>query len=388
MLQIFRHPNQIPVMSRSGLEAARCGHRYNETYAKPNPLNDESPFSLRGTAYHTWKRLYILALAARQIPADAELAHACFQEAIRYEKTPTDLVHEVQDIVERHSEHFALDLDKFIAAEEHRVRWDAPVPYVYRPDYEYVFSAKNAADDYIEVHDDKTYYVAYTEAQAREVFQVHYNIWCAMQEFPKYNNFRFTFNFVRLNKSVSVAYHRDDFDKLDRKIRAMEQSRLARHEAQDWTAVPGEVCEFCHIACPVMDDPRRAHIRNRNLDEAIENGKFILVLERELKARKKALKAFAVQNGALNINDEIFDHYKTIERTYSGPAVVDTVRQLGEEPSFEVSHSRLKDMFKRVQHLELDLAPIQRTKEKNRFVHKSLKSSVRNAQGEGDGEDE
>lgn len=379
-LQIFKDQHGIPIATRSGLEAARCGHRYNEVLV--NELPDESPYSLRGTAYHTWKRLYITSLAEQAVPADAELARACFQEAIRMEKTPTDLVHEVQDIVERHAEHFTLDLDRFFSAEEHRVRPDAPLPYVYRPDYEYVHPEKDGANDWIEVHDDKTYYVPYTEAQAAQVFQVHWNIWCAMQEFPKYNHFQFTFNFVRLNRSVSVRYNRDQFDALDRKIRAMNASRLQRHVDNDWTAVPGEVCEFCHLNCPKVDDPRRAHIRNRTLAEAIDNAQFILVLEKELKERKKALKSFATQHGAINVNDEIFDHFKTVERTYSGPAVVDQVRLLGEEPGFEVSASRLKDLFKRIPNLEHDLAGIERRKEKNRFVHKSLKSSARNQQSD------
>ncbi len=377
-IQVFKGPDGLPLPTRSGLEAAQCGHRYDALYNKG--MVDESPYSLRGTAFHTWLRLYVTVLARQKERMDATIARACFHEAIRLEKTPTNLIGEVRDLVDRHAEHFELDLDRFYAAEEHRVMLNAPVPHVYRPDYEYVDFHANE----IEVFDAKTYYVAYTEVQAAQVFQVRYNIWAAMQQFPKFDLFRFTFDFVRLNKKVSVQFHRDQFDELDREVRAAEAMRRQRYADQDWTAVAGEVCTFCHIACPVLDDSRRALVRVNGPEDANVNGQFILVLERELKLRKKAQKGYAVLNGAVNVNGEIFDHYTSVERTYSGAAVVDMVRSLGEEPSFDVSHSRLKGMLKRIKHLADDLLPIQRTKDKARFVHKSLKQTLRAPESEDD----
>lgn len=363
----------IPLMTRSGLEASQCGHRFNSLYNLG--MEDDSPFSLRGTAVHTWKKLYIKGLMVRQVPADYGIAKWAFEEAIRHEKTPPQLVPEVWNIVSRHAQNFALDLEHFIAVEDRRQRVDADLPYQYEPDLEYAFPT------YIETIDTKTYYVAMTEAQVRDNFQTHFYIWAAMQEYPNYEVFRFTYDFVRLNVMVSVEFTRTEHEAaFDAEVRAWEAGRRQRYIDNDWTAQAGDVCGFCNLACPLTDDPARAYIRVKSDADKQKNGQLIIVLEKELKARKKAQKASVTKDGPIDVHGEVFAFRTHDKVSYPGNVVVDTVRQLGEEPGFRVSKSALKWLFAHVPHLDTDLAPHAIVKTQPRFGHKSVKQDLRHPQ--------
>lgn len=363
----------LPVMTRSGLEAARCGLRYKTLYV--DGLDDPSDYSLRGTAIHLCRRKYVERLAAAQIPQDAEEARLAFIEGVRDAKTPPQLIPEVRDVFERHVEHFELNLEAFIATERRRVNATAALPHQFEPDLEYAWP------DALEIQDIKTYYVAMTEAQARTAFQTRFYMWAAMQAWPNFPAYRFTYDFIRLNKFVSVQFSPDEFDMLDREVRAWDAVRQARHAEQRWDAEPGEVCTFCHLHCPVRDDPRRAYLRVTNEQEARGNAGQIIVLEKELKMRKQIERAWCAAHGGLTVDGEHFGFKVSTTRTYAGQAVVDTVRQLGEEPSFRVSASALKPMFKRLRGLEQDLEPVLETKETAKFTHWSEKGALRAIEG-------
>ena len=357
----------LPAPSRSMLEASECGLRYKRLYVEG--MQDESAYSLRGTAFHEVHFQYIKALAAASLPMDLDLAEAAFEKGIAICHTPPQIIPEVYGIWRRHVEHFDLDLDKYHSAERHRVRLDVAVPYQYKPDLEYVHADK----DEIETFDWKSYHVAFTEAQAAELFQTIYYVWAAMQEFPGYKTYRMTYVFVRLNRTVSVVYDAASFADLDAQVRASEAARRERHRTNDFAPCPGEVCRFCQLSCPVMDDERRAFVRVNSKESFQTVAGSLIVFEKTVKLMKKALKAYATSEGEQNVGGEIFRQRQVIQKRYPAKQVIDHIQALGDEATFTVSASTLKALEKRIPGLAEDLEPLALVKETARFEHRSLK---------------
>jgi len=373
----------VPLMSRSALEAAQCGWRYRAIYVQG--MKDDSSFSIRGTTLHAVHKHYVRRLALTGMQADHEEAQAAFQAGVAEVGTPPDLIPECFEIWTRYAQKFQLDLAAYHSAEVRVKRSDADVPYTFIPDMVYA----HAQADVLEVVDLKSYYVACSDAQARELFQTRMYVWCAMQEFPGFRTYRMTYSFMRLNKFASADFAVESFGELDEQIRAAEASRRRRHETDDWTALPGEQCAFCHLRCPVMDDPDRSHVRVLTPESFEDVAGSKIVLEKKLRAMTKAVKGFSTVKGPVTVNGETFGFFVTQSVSYDAGKVADAIREMGEEPSFRVSANSLKADLKRLPALAAELVdclPI--TKEKPRYAHRSLKSTLKTARPLEDGEDE
>ncbi len=381
-LEVFRGPDGLPVLDRSGAEAAACGHRYNQLYNLG--VQDDSEYSLRGVACHVVKRKYVDRLVAAQTEMDLEEAQLAFQEGIAEVKLPPQLIAEVHNIFFRHAQHFALRLDSFMAAEHRRVNMDVPLPYKFEPDLEYIHAERNE----VEIDDGKSYYRAFTDAQAREQFQTIYYIWAAMQEYPGYAHYRMTYSFWRLNQYATTVFEASDFPMLDEIVHAYDLARRRRYETNDWTPTAGEQCGFCNLACPLMVNPVLAHPRVNSKESFRDVASRLIVLEKETKRIKDALKTYVIVEGEQDVSGEIFRFRPSVSRTFPAGNVVDAIRAKGHQPDFTVSASSLKVLFKAIPSLEQDLAGSEKRKESARFGHRSLKADLRDRENEENGDDE
>lgn len=373
----------IPVMSRSALEAAQCALRYHEIY--DNDMNDESVFSLRGSAYHTVKRHYVKGLYEAKVPMDFEIAKEAFQVGIREAGTPVQLIPEVRDIYDRHVQHFELPLDRYASNEDLRIRIDAPVPYQLETDLDLIHADRSE----VEILDDKTYYVGFSEAQARELVQTRYYIWAAMQEYPGFEWYRMTYVFVRLNTTVSVRFHRTDFDNLDVEIRAMDAVRRALYVTRNYVATPGEVCGFCTLKCPVLDDTRRGLLRVKTADEFVKLAGLRIVQEKLGREIQKALKQYVAINGPVNMHGEVFAFRDQVSTRYDAGQLVDLFREFQAPTNFEVTASAIKNHLKAAPALVPEVATLAKLDKKQRFGHRSAKAEFLRKPGElEDGDDE
>ena len=358
------HPNQpdwLPVMSRSALEAARCGFRYRKLYVER--VKDESEISVRGTAIHACAKRYVDRLAKAQTPMDLTEAEAAFLEGCAEVGVPSQLVPEIRNVWSRHVEHFELNLEAYVSAEERRVRTEVRIPYEFKPDLEYVFYHERR----VEILDTKSYYVAFSDAHARELVQTRYYIWAAMQEYPGFLTYQMTYWFPRLNRYAVATFSHEEFGVLDQEIQGMEVSRRRRHLDDDWTALPGDVCTFCHLNCPVLDDPQMGLLRVKTLDDYLRIARRQIVEKKWHAEASKALKRWSAVNGPVDVGGVVYAHRTGQTVTYPAAAVVDTMRSMNVHPLFFVSKSALKDHFKVQPKLEQDLEPLAITKQTNRF---------------------
>lgn len=358
------HPNQpdwLPVMSRSALEASQCGHRYNEIYVQGR--KDESEISVRGTTLHACGKRYVTRLAAAQTPMDIGESEAAFLEGCAETGVPAQLVPEVRNVWARHVEHFELNLEAYVAAEEKRVNTTARIPYEFKPDLEYVFYHESR----VEIWDMKSYYVAFSDAVARELVQTRYYMWAAMQEYPGFQTYQMTYWFPRLNRFAVASFSHEEFGVLDQEIQAMEVSRRRRHLDNDWSALPGDVCTFCSLKCPVLDNPKTGLLRVNNLDDYKRIAGRLIVEKKWQSEAQKALKRWSTINGPVDVGGIVFAHRTGQKISYPAAAVVDEMRARGVHPVFFVSKSSLKDHFKVTPRLEVELEPLAITKTTNSF---------------------
>lgn len=391
MLRELPEVNGIPIMTRSALESVDCKWRTMSLYHPDvtKRVSDDSDYSRRGEAFHRIQKIYVRSLAAAKTGMDFDLSKEAFTQGIAEVKLIPRLIPEVRDIWDRAVQHFELDLEAYHSNEERILAIDdVPLPYLLEADLIYAHRER----DELEVVDAKTYWVAFTEEHAKALLQTRYYIWCAMQSFPGFNTYRFTYAFVRLNTFVSVTFDQADFEVLDREIHALEAQRRAVYELppSQWEAVPGDVCGFCSLRCPLFTDKEaNTGLIRVNDDRSFEaTAGALIAFDKRRKAMVDALKRYVTVEGPRTVRGEVFSFRPIVKKLYDAASVVDRVRAKGFQPNFTVSASGLKAMFVMVANLKEDLASIMRTKQEARFGHKAEKTDMATRRPDGEDDDE
>lgn len=354
--------------------ATSCLHRFHEIWVKGTP--DQSPYALRGIGFHSCAHRYILRLVDAKLPADAEEAKLAFTEGIAAALTPADLVPEVHGIYQRWAENFQLDLESFVAAEEHQI---GKTQQTFTPDLVY------ARPTGLTVVDFKTFFAPLTEAQIRNDFQYRWYMFNAMRIWPHFPTYTFVHQYVRYGLGVSVTCEPSDFSTFEDEVGAVVASVQEAQDRDEWPATAGPECSYCELRCPLADHPAILPKRFTLPDQATQVGAWILAAETQLKAAKKALKGYCAANGGVNVGGVVWDNRPVMQRSYPVQDVLDVLRNRNLMGAFDqegltLSHSALSKLIRAFPMLADDLAPFQQSKTTYRFS--SAKPGV------GDGEDE
>lgn len=301
---------------RSALESYDgCPYRYNQLYNLG--VEDRGDESQRGIAFHEAAFRYIARLVAKRLTSDAAEARAAFIEGVALTQLPAHIVHEVARIWERFAEYFELDLDACMAAEE----MQETERFTWIPDLVYVRPRG------VEIKDWKSYHKGLTDAQARKEFQLKFYLVQAIDIWPGFPTYTFTFNFVRIGYEVSVTLTPAEIEKFRPEVESILVSLEAAEQTQSWPAIPGSHCTLCRLKCPVVDNPARLPARFTNDQDAEAAAGEILALEQRLKALKKALSGWCNQEGPLTVKGQVFSHRSSELRGYGAGTAVDLLRQ-------------------------------------------------------------
>ena len=368
----------VPILRRSAMEAAsQCLYRYKALWI--DGVEDQSDYALRGIAFHAAANRYIYLLLGAGTPQDFDLAKIAFLEGIATVPIPGRLIEEVRLLFDRWAEHFALDLDHFLTAEE---RQDTE-GQVFTPDLVY------GRPHELEIRDFKTFYVALTEAQARQDWQARFYVRNAMRKWPGFPSYRFTFEFVRLGKVLSLTFSPDELDALDRDVDAVLGMIQHATTTGIWPATPGSACTYCTLRCPLVDNPAVVPQRFSSPQLAQQGAALVLAAEQMLKVAKKTLKAYCVANGPILVNGVEWANRPVEERRYPLDALMEVLRSRNLLGAFDqsaaqgltISHSALSKLFRQFPQLVEDLSPFVQSKTSYRF-------SARKPGVGDDGEDE
>lgn len=349
---------------RSAVEAAsQCLYRYKAIWV--DGVDDQSDYAARGIAFHACAHRYIERLVERGLVQDHEEAEAAFIEGIATSRLPGRLVKEVRELFDRWAEHFALDLDNFLAAEE---RQDTP-DQVFTPDLVY------GRPHELEIQDFKTFYVELTETQAREDWQARFYIRNAMRKWPGFPSYRFTFVFVRLGRTLSLTFSPDEIAALERDVEAVLAMVKMASETGVWPATPGGACTYCELKCPIVDQPVVMPKRFLDAADVPRFAAWVLAADQMLKMAKKALKQHCVANGSVMVGNVEYANRPVLERKYPVDALMKVLEHRNLMGAFDqsaaqgltISHSALSKLLKAFPMLKDDLAPYVQEKTTYRF---------------------
>lgn len=367
----------LPVLRRSAIQTAKsCLFRYKAHWVDGVP--DQNDFSLRGIGFHSCAHRYIVRLVEAKLPADAEEAKVAFTEGIAMALTPAKIVPEVHDIFMKWAENFGLDLQWFMAAEEHQVGRDNQQTFT--PDLVY------ARPDGLEIVDFKTYWAGMTEVQIRNDFQTKFYVYNAMRIWPHFPKYAFTHSYVRFGTSVRVEFQPSDLSDFAEEVEAVAATIEEATERGEWPATAGTECAFCSLKCPLVDSPVLVPKRFTLPEQATLIAGWILATEQRVKVAKKALKAYCAAEGAVDVQGVEFDNRPVLQRSYPVDKVLDVLKArnvmgaFDNEAGLTISHSALSRLFKSFPQLEDDLRPYQSSRTSYRFSAKKP--------GVGDDEDE
>jgi hypothetical protein len=338
-------------------------------------VEDRGDESQRGIAFHECTFRYIARLAEAGMESDAGEASLAFQEGIALSQLPFHLVDHVARLWRPFVEWFQLDLDAYMEAEERQelmvcsgCRWtgqadavtwtgdgtpdDPQTPrcpkcghvvrgFTWIPDLVYV------RPQGVEIKDWKTYYKGLTYEQALKEFQLKFYLLRAMDIWPGFPSYTFTFNFVRLGYEVPVTLTPDRIEAFRDEVESIMLSMDEAERTANYPAIPGSHCTLCRLNCPLVDNPHRMPIRLTNIEQAQATFGELLVLEQRLKTLRKSLDGWCQQEGPLVYRGQEYRHNEIIKRSYPAATVLDALTALGADVSgVTLSKSGLGDLAK------------------------------------------
>lgn len=331
---------------RSALESFACPFYFHKHYIEGVP--NESQPARRGTAFHNVIRRYIQLLVKYGCSSDLDLATRAFQEGITESMVPLRIIAEVHEIFWRIAEGWELDVDSVLLVEtrpDDEYRWTPDLVRVYQQ------------IDTLEITDFKTHFQILSDAAARDAFQAIFYSTRARKIWPGFTRYRFQFWFVRWNVLVGVEFTQADIDRHEEHVRLTEQGIERAIATNTWPAVPGEICGFCRLECPVASDARVHPVRvTTPLEAQFAFGQY-LVLQNAADARREALSAWCKFEGAVELNGLAIAHRPQVQTSFPADRVYQVFTEHGLTPTFSVSRSALKPWLttRRFKHVAPDL---------------------------------
>lgn len=346
---------------RSALEAFDgCPARYHQIYDLG--VEDKGDEANRGIAFHEVAARYIDRLAKARTPMDLEELNLAISEGIALSNCPTAQIPEVVELVERWGQVFELDLEAYLSSEERQ----SSARFTWIPDLVLIRPV------HVEIVDWKTYFRGFTEAQARKEFQARMYLAQALEIWPGFEEYWFTFWFVRLNTKVTIRCKPDEIESWKPQIDGILAGLENAERTGEYPAIPGSHCGLCRLACPIVDNPARLPVRLVSTAERDTAAGEILALEQRLKALKKSLAAYVSKEGPFVLNGQAFAHTATETVTYPAAEALKVLTDVGADVSgITVSKTGIGKVLKVLAgEAAATLAKLAITKTGWRFGHK------------------
>jgi hypothetical protein len=300
---------------RSSAETFGCPKRYRAIVI--DGLDDTGDEATRGRFFHVAVKLYVLRLAAERLTSDRDEARTAFVDAAKFSPLPDHLFEQCERLFLRWAEGFELDLDAYFSAEQQLDSDDRE----FRPDLVYCHPGV------LEVIDWKTYYKGLTKEQAASELQLKWYLVEAKKRFPGFALYRFSFVFVRLHYTVSLDFTPEQVDEFELQIEARIAAIDKAKDAKEFPPLPGSHCGLCRLVCDAADDRALMPKRYQSIDAALTAYGRWLVLERELKAIKAALRAFVQLEGPMVLNGQLLTYKDTESKRYPAQECLDILKR-------------------------------------------------------------
>ena len=229
----------------------------------------------------------------------------------------------------------------------------------------------------LEIVDAKTYWAMFTDAQARREFQGLFYVWCARQIWPGFDQYRFTYDFVRFGKQVSVVFTPEELEAAERQVFLLASTIKQAEATTQWPATPGPQCQYCTLKCPVLDDVQNMALLPQRVESEIHAQQIAslrLVLTQAGKWADELLQSWVEREGPLEVNGIEFASRPVESVRFPVMPVVTTLQAAGITPEFTVSKTAIKPYLtaKKYASVREDLLGLAKPKTMYRFGPKKV----------------
>lgn len=188
------------------------------------------------------------------------------------------------------------------------------------------------------VDDFKTSWRVIPEGELENDSQAILYAWTVFTLFPEVERVKVRFRFVRYRTLVEAVFNRDIVCEIEPKLREMSdqiESRVEQGIDNDsvWPPVPGEVCTFCQIRCPLIDKLTETGQMVSTPKQAIKMAQEYIVLDKEYEQRKRLLKNWVDGNGPIEMNGKIVGYKPELRKSYDVKTILDTLMGMGMDVS-------------------------------------------------------
>lgn len=311
---------------RSAIEASACLYRYDQIWNRG--VVDQSNEARRGVVFHSAAEIYIGKLAGVPgLTADFDLAKEAFVDAVEMHLLAGQLHEEVRFLfLRKFAERFELNRRLYLHVERQLLTPFGDRVFKWKPDLVY------AGDDGMTIIDWKTHWIAWTPDQARREFQSKFYLLAARKEWPNQPAYRMRYVFVRAGLAVDVSYSPTELDTIEEEVDAVLATIDAADRAGEYPATSGPHCSFCRLDCPINGAGSLYPFRVDTAETFDRIAAEYLALNQRLTLMRKALKSYAVTEGARVVNGMTFAHWPRTTTRYP----VDSVLAIAEKHRIEI----------------------------------------------------
>jgi hypothetical protein len=312
------------VIRQSTIVQAQCLYRAHQTQVL-GVKEPTSEFAARGTDFHAMAKYYVDHLVASKQETDWEYADRITSGDGTYWND------DAVQIFNDWSRNTSVD-PAVVFSTEYKIRLDADLKpcdqanAAFSGDLDRLEIAGNLAV----IHDYKTNWAISNPLTAQSIFYP----WLLWKIMPHLDRITFRLEFVRYNVERERVFTRDDLERMDRWVDGQLRRIVAAANANDWPAEVNSGCTFCRLECPLVKagmSPQQLG-RIESPDQARAIGGQLYALKRAASQLQAALRPYAVENGPIDLGNQISLGFKKQTQTEYDPR---TILRLNEEHGFK-----------------------------------------------------
>jgi len=323
-----------------------CPRSYKLKYLEKREEPPSRPLRI-GSAVHETIAAYDKHLVSERVQTDITWAPRALEEAKKALANPkrrggptklaSDEWAEVEDIFTAFVDSHILDPEHVAAIEEmHRISMDGYTFWA-------MIDLMEISGGGPRITDYKTDRHVRSDAEVKNDFQLGTYAW-AIHTLSGYEEVYCQLDFVRYRTTKGVLFDLEAIKKVEKRVFDLIEAIRAEKE---WAPTPGSHCSWCPWSeeCPAVSD---LPVKVTTPEDAERVAGEVLVLEKQLKDRKAALKDWTAVGGALVVGGQEFGHFESRSLKPDVPAFIELMDDIGKDPYayINVDGRKLKPLLK------------------------------------------
>lgn len=350
-------------ISNHRIQLFRCPHLfYQMVFRKFKELKNQA--AEKGTWAHTFLEKYVRHLLDTGENQDTVYGESLFNELWISRPMPPEFKQELFDITVGYINAARFDIQKVVDPEiSVNLDWelnqldstfDESVWLRAKIDLLSFYGENN---EHAIVDDYKSSWRMVSESELREDTQALIYAWLVFQICKSVETVKVRFRWIRFKRSTETLFSKCDVDHIEGLLRDLSNQieyRASLNETPEkaWPPVPGDVCTFCPVQCPIAQKLADTDQIVTSFEQATRLAQEYIVLDKAYDQRKKLLKIWIDENGPINVGGKAIGYVAEVRKTYDGKTIVDTLMGLGldVEGIFNLTSDGVKNFIK--QHPE------------------------------------